>query len=732
MFTRCPRGHVYDAEQWNACPFCAGNNPGQTEKQKTEGPWNQTVGLTDPFPAAEPVKSQPGQTEDRKTDGIWSQVADSAPFPATEPAEKRPVWEPGMKLPAEMSHISLRSKIGKGASGTVYRAEQEAAVKVIPWDQPGKREQARREYAIGRAMGEQEGSIRYLGYCEEKNCSFLLQELAEPWFSWYRQHPCHTGDVLLGMLELLDTLEEMRLKGIAHFDIHPKNLFVSENRLKIGDYSHALLIRPGESVSGPRGTRPYMAPELDGNTAFSGTEDLYSAGITLYVLLSGGRLPQFGSEAAQSGETAPKRESGDRLRTLFLHPELIRIIEKATAIDPGERYQTPKDFSKDLNAFMTVHLELMKEEIPGYQPAKRIRPGRREPWPRPDLQADGGMVQGDTFFGSSEGEIEWSWGSGTAAPETNPMFRQEDLYSVAAPILPSSSGGMQEATPSGREPESGLSSAPTLDEVRFTAMTDRTARRGDCRILEIAMYRQEWEALVLQEMEREIGRDHSSYSSGSMQIRKNTRVTVRLSAPGIRIEEDQDTQRWNDEYLKFVFDYEVPENYDKNQIVFRAGVFFDDVKATTLRLMVQVEETGRKTLNVRREDVRSAFVSYSRKDILPVTYIVQALRAARPDMDIFFDLEKLRSGEHWEGRLNDELKKREVLYLCWSENAARSEWVEREWRTMLKLRGADAIEPIPLEDPERCPAPEDLAQLHFDGMELLIRSARRFAALQME
>lgn len=268
--------------------------------------------------------------------------------------------------------------------------------------------------------------------------------------------------------------------------------------------------------------------------------------------------------------------------------------------------------------------------------------------------------------------------------------------------------------------------SPALDDVRFTAMADRKIRSGDLRILEISMYRPEWEEIILKEMENEIGTETQSYSSGWMKIAKGTHVTVCLSAAGIKIEEDTDMQTWNNKYLKFVFDYEVPEDYGKNQILFRAKIYFDGVIATTLRFIVHVEE-GKQIPEVQREDVHSGFVSYSRKDIQPVTYIVQALKTARPDMDIFFDLTKLRSGEYWENRLMKEIEKREVLFLCWSVNASKSEWVEREWKTMLDLKGLNAIEPIPLDDPQLCPVPQDLKPLHFDDMELLIRSARRFA-----
>ncbi len=127
-----------------------------------------------------------------------------------------------------------------------------------------------------------------------------------------------------------------------------------------------------------------------------------------------------------------------------------------------------------------------------------------------------------------------------------------------------------------------------------------------------------------------------------------------------------------------------------------------------------------------RSDVRSAFLSYSRADIEAVTYVLQAIKKARPDLDVFFDVETLRAGERWEERLYSEILKRDRLFLCWSSAAAKSIWVEREWRCMVNGKGLDAVEPIPLESPERCPPPPPLDKLHFDAMEIMIRNSKRF------
>ena len=85
-----------------------------------------------------------------------------------------------------------------------------------------------------------------------------------------------------------------------------------------------------------------------------------------------------------------------------------------------------------------------------------------------------------------------------------------------------------------------------------------------------------------------------------------------------------------------------------------------------------------------REDVLSAFISYASQDRNRVAMIIQGMKKARPDMDIFFDVDSLRSGDDWKKALWREIDKRDVLFLCWSKYARDSKWVDAEWRYALK------------------------------------------------
>jgi hypothetical protein len=93
---------------------------------------------------------------------------------------------------------------------------------------------------------------------------------------------------------------------------------------------------------------------------------------------------------------------------------------------------------------------------------------------------------------------------------------------------------------------------------------------------------------------------------------------------------------------------------------------------------------------------------------------LQGIKKLAPDMQVFLDVTSIRSGDKWQDALAREVPTKDVFYLFWSQAAASSEWVEREWFLALTRRGLDYIDPVPLQDPRRVPPPEELSDLQFN------------------
>lgn len=171
---------------------------------------------------------------------------------------------------------------------------------------------------------------------------------------------------------------------------------------------------------------------------------------------------------------------------------------------------------------------------------------------------------------------------------------------------------------------------------------------------------------------------------------------------------------WQNSYLTFSFPIFLPDNYSKKQVLFIAKIFINDIIATRLTFTARCSSVFEQKINVIREDILTAFISYASQDRKKVATIVQSMQKARPDMDLFFDVESLRSGENWKKALFHEIEKMDILYLCWSHRAKNSEWVDKEWRYAYSQKGIDGIEPMPIELPEECPPPQELRGKHWN------------------
>ena len=259
-----------------------------------------------------------------------------------------------------------------------------------------------------------------------------------------------------------------------------------------------------------------------------------------------------------------------------------------------------------------------------------------------------------------------------------------------------------------------------LSRVNFSAVVPKRFLKGEYAMIDITVYEEKFRHIVdnaVAQADTEV----REISASPRDVERNTDIRITLSSPDIELEDCDETQTWRGDYLKYYFTVQIPATYAKKQASFTALVYFNGVIATKLKFIVNCTSELEQKLELMREDVLSAFVSYASQDRGDVATIIQGMKKARPDMDVFFDVESLRSGEMWEAALRREIEKRDILYLCWSHNAKASKWVENEWRYALENKGLDAIEPIPLVSPAECPPPDELKSKHFNDTALLYR-----------
>jgi class 3 adenylate cyclase/tRNA A-37 threonylcarbamoyl transferase component Bud32 len=157
------------------------------------------------------------------------------------------------------------------------------------------------------------------------------------------------------MIDLLDALDYAHSQGIVHRDIKPANIMIdSSGRLKLTDFGVVKVLdkQEGTQAGTMVGTPGYMSPEQILGTSVSPRSDIFAAGVVLYQLLTWQK--PFTGEGVFTIQQKIVNEPHALPSTLnaSLPPELDRIVNKALAKKPEDRYPHARDFAEDLERFI--------------------------------------------------------------------------------------------------------------------------------------------------------------------------------------------------------------------------------------------------------------------------------------------------------------------------------------------------------------------------------------------
>lgn len=156
----------------------------------------------------------------------------------------------------------------------------------------------------------------------------------------------------VGALEVLFSvcrgLDYAHKQGVIHRDIKPSNLMIDEKSVtKIADFGVAHLTERTAQL-GVFGTASYMAPEVLKEEESGPRADIFACGCVLFELLTGRQA--FPGDNYYSIMYKIINEEPPPVSSLRKNlPKILdRIVQKATAKDPNERYQTCADFAYEL------------------------------------------------------------------------------------------------------------------------------------------------------------------------------------------------------------------------------------------------------------------------------------------------------------------------------------------------------------------------------------------------
>jgi tRNA A-37 threonylcarbamoyl transferase component Bud32 len=274
---------------------------------------------------------------------------------------------PGVRLFAPGTDVAERYEVvsvrGVGGSAVVYAAfdrelRQPVALKVLRVDRtsPAALTRLKREVAVARQAASPR-LVRVFDIDSSGESVFLTMEDV-PGGSLKERLAEGTPpleEVLRVAGEVLEGLAVLHGLGIVHRDVKPGNvLLAADGSVKLADFGLARRLEVDEtratSVNAFVGTVDYVSPEQALGRELDGRSDLYSFGVTLYEMLTGG-IP-FKRDSAIGTALAHVKDPPPRLRSVrpdapaWLEAFVARLLAKA----PEERYPTAEEALADLAA----------------------------------------------------------------------------------------------------------------------------------------------------------------------------------------------------------------------------------------------------------------------------------------------------------------------------------------------------------------------------------------------
>jgi serine/threonine protein kinase len=268
-------------------------------------------------------------------------------------------------------NYKIEALLGEGGVGSVYLAThsqlgRKVAIKVLNPSLVNNgevRERFRNEAATLSSL-QHINIVTLYDYLEDERGLFLIMEYVSgnPLDHYIRKvsGPIPEQKAVYFFNQILEGLSYAHQRGIVHRDIKPSNIIITTDAdAKILDFGIAKILKEGKAgmtKTGARlGTVLYMSPEQVKGQGIDARTDIYSLGITLFEMLTG-RCPY--DENATEFEIYNKiiLEPLPRAKSFYpaVSDKMQAIIDKATAKNPADRFQSCDEFKQALNSMGTI------------------------------------------------------------------------------------------------------------------------------------------------------------------------------------------------------------------------------------------------------------------------------------------------------------------------------------------------------------------------------------------
>ncbi len=309
-----------------------------------------TLEITPPPVAEETVVFKPLQ------DGTF----ESPPTPSPEKMRPTQIFkseeveiklEPGEKI----FQYELDEKIRSGKNGMIFRARdtelnRDVALKFFAEDAVPNDEVRQQLIQIIRTVTDLNHPAIASVYdvCHEGKYDFLCTEWL-PGNSLKKQitsGPMDLDNALGVAIQTAEALKTAHAQGIYHLVLSPSNVVILEDdRVKVLGFGISELLQHEDFLSNDilLGTFAYLAPEIASGEPGTERSDVFSLGLILLEMCSGTNPFRRKSHVETLFALVNSRLASIQKLAMEIPDSMVKIIEKALAKDPKDRYATIED-----------------------------------------------------------------------------------------------------------------------------------------------------------------------------------------------------------------------------------------------------------------------------------------------------------------------------------------------------------------------------------------------------
>lgn len=168
------------------------------------------------------------------------------------------------------------------------------------------------------------------------------------------------------------------------------------------------------------------------------------------------------------------------------------------------------------------------------------------------------------------------------------------------------------------------------------------------------------------------------YTPLQMKLKRGDKVEVELNIYGATcLMNARKSIIWQGSFTKCSFDYFVPNDADVYELSCESNLYVNGALIGEMRFISKIVDVP-QNLNpeISLQIFKKIFISYAHQDMQQVKHLALAYEAQ--GVDYFFDRDKLKTGDVYEEKIFEYIDTSDLFILCWSKNAAQSNYVAKE------------------------------------------------------